>query len=285
MNQEHYENDKLTSKKRRHKKKRKMIQGVMIFILCIITFLSGRATAEADRDLDLQSFQAPEHLTSVNSNITAETSDNIESKTLENEDQKDGQDEKKEKSGFDVWNLMLVNKSHPIPNDFSVDLVQLKNGHSIDKRAYPELQAMMDDARSAGLDPLICSSYRTMEKQTSLYNRQVEKYLGQGYTEEDARAEAGKWVAVPGTSEHQAGLAVDIVSKSYQSLDKQQESTAEQAWLMENCHKYGFILRYPENKSEITGIGYEPWHYRYVGKEAAAEIMKTGICLEEYLDY
>lgn len=248
MNQEQYENERLTSKKR-GLKKRKIIQGVMIVILCILTFLSGRATAEADQDRNFSSLKAPEQLTSV-----------------------------------DVWNLMLVNKSHPIPNDFNVDLVQLKNGHAIDKRAYPDLQAMMDDARSAGLNPLICSSYRTMEKQTSLYNRQVEKYLGQGYTEEDARAEAGKWVAVPGTSEHQAGLAVDIVSKSYQSLDKQQESTAEQVWLMENCHKYGFILRYPENKSEITGIGYEPWHYRYVGKEAAAEIMKTGICLEEYLD-
>lgn len=183
-----------------------------------------------------------------------------------------------------AWNLILVNKSNPIPNEFSVDLEKLKNGHAIDKRDYPDLQAMMDDARAAGLSPLICSSYRTMEKQTSLYDRQVEKYRDQGYSEEEEKKEAGKWVAVPGTSEHQAGLAADIVSESYQSLDKKQESTAEQIWLMENCYKYGFILRYPEKKSEITGIGYEPWHYRYVGKEAAAEITEKGICLEEYLN-
>jgi len=213
----------------------------------------------------------PEQLISEKIKIAAERTDSVESETLEKEEQKD-------------WKLMLVNKSNPIPNDFSVDLIQLKNGHSIDKRAYPDLQAMMDDARTAGLVPLICSSYRTMEKQTSLYDRQVRKYQDQGYSEEEAKEEAGKWVAVPGTSEHQAGLAVDIVSENYQSLDKQQESTAEQLWLMENCHKYGFILRYPEDKGEITGIGYEPWHYRYVGKEAAGEIKEKGICLEEYLN-
>ena len=97
--------------------------------------------------------------------------------------------------------------------------------------------------------------------------------------------EAEKWVAVPGTSEHQTGLALDIISLYYQVLDKNQENTAEQKWLMENSYKYGFILRYPSDKSEITGINYEPWHYRYVGKEAAKEIYEMGLCLEEYLEY
>ncbi len=285
MNQKQYQNVRMTSNKIRVRKKRKIIRGAMIIILCIITFLSGRATAEANRGLTLPSLQVPEQLISERTKITAERKDDIESETFKNEEQKEVQDQQKEESDFDEWKLILVNKSHPVPNDFSVDLVQLKNGHSFDKRAYPDLQMMMDDARAAGLNPLICSSYRTMEKQTTLYTRQVEKYLEKGYTEEDARAEAGKWVAVPGTSEHQTGLAVDIVSNSYQSLDKQQANTSEQVWLMENCHKYGFILRYPKDKCEITGIGYEPWHYRYVGKEAAAEIMKAGICLEEYLDH
>lgn len=103
-----------------------------------------------------------------------------------------------------------------------------------------------------------------------------------GYSEEGAREEAARWVARPGTSEHETGLAVDIVDKGYQILDRKQEQTPVQQWLMEHCVRYGFILRYPTDKSELTGIGYEPWHYRYVGPEAAAAIMEQGICLEEY---
>jgi D-alanyl-D-alanine carboxypeptidase len=118
----------------------------------------------------------------------------------------------------------------------------------------------------------------------TLFENKIGKYLSNGLSNQEATVEAAKWIAVPGTSEHQTGLAVDIVAKSYQMLDKEQENTPEQKWLMENSYKYGFILRYPENKSDITGISYEPWHYRYVGKEAAKEIYENGICLEEYLE-
>ncbi len=124
---------------------------------------------------------------------------------------------------------------------------------------------------------------RTNEKQERLFNNKIENYKAKGYSEEDAKKEAAKWVAVPGTSEHQLGLSVDIVSLNNQMLDESQEKTEEQKWLMKNSYKYGFILRYPSDKIEITGIGYEPWHYRYVGKEAAAEITQKGIALEEYL--
>lgn len=181
------------------------------------------------------------------------------------------------------WNLLLVNRWNKIPDNFSIELTQLKNGHAIDERAYPDLQDMMDAMRAEGLSPLICSSYRTYEKQQTLYNNQVSKYLAKGYSQSEAEAEAGKWVAVPGTSEHQTGLAVDIVDINYQMLDEKQEDTAVQKWLIKNAYKYGFILRYPSDKSEITGINYEPWHYRYVGKEVAKEIYEEGICLEEYL--
>lgn len=181
------------------------------------------------------------------------------------------------------WRLLLVNPWNTLPEGFSVQLTTLKNGHAIDERAYPELQAMMDAARAEGLSPIICSSYRTQEKQQALFDAQVNKNLAQGYSREEAERKAGEWVAVPGTSEHQSGLAIDIVSLDYQILDENQEKTPEQKWLMENCWKYGFILRYPTDKSELTGIGYEPWHYRYVGKEAAKEITEKGLCLEEYL--
>ena len=181
------------------------------------------------------------------------------------------------------WNLLLVNPQNPLPSDFSVDLTQLKNGYQVESRAYPALQDMMDDARAAGLSPIICSAYRSVERQTTLYNNKVQEFRNMGYDEAEAKRNAAQWVAVPGTSEHHTGLAMDIVAESYQSLDKQQEQTAEQKWLMTHCAEYGFILRFPEDKSEITGIAYEPWHYRYVGKEAAQYIMEHGICLEEYL--
>lgn len=181
------------------------------------------------------------------------------------------------------WRLLLVNRWNKLPSNYSVDVRRIKGGHAVDERVYPDLQDMMDDARSAGLDPVICSSYRTPQKQQRLFAQQIAKYRGQGYAEEEAYNQAAMWVAIPGTSEHETGLALDIVARSYQLLDKNQENTAEQRWLMENSYKYGFILRYPNDKSDITGIEYEPWHYRYVGKEAAAEIYKKGICLEEYL--
>ena len=104
-----------------------------------------------------------------------------------------------------------------------------------------------------------------------------------GHEQPPMSTEAGRWVAVPGTSEHQTGLAVDLVSASYQVLNRKQEQTKEQKWLMEHCWEYGFILRFPSDKSDVTGIGYEPWHYRYVGKETALAMRDSGLCLEEYL--
>ena len=186
----------------------------------------------------------------------------------------------------DDWNLILVNGDHPLPEDFQIPaLTQLRNNHAIDQRAYPALQRMMDDCRAEGLEPTICSSYRSWEKQEELFQRKVQSCLPQAGSLEEAEEQAAVWVARPGTSEHQAGLAVDIVDKSYQLLDEGQEKTAVQQWLMEHCAEYGFILRYPTEKSALTGVGYEPWHYRYVGEEAAGEIMRQGLCLEEYLGY
>lgn len=182
------------------------------------------------------------------------------------------------------WSLILVNPWNKLPDGFSVEVTKLKNNHAIDRRAYPDLQKMMDDARAEGLSPFICSSYRTADKQEALFTNKIKYYLNQGYSQKNAEKEAAKWIAIPGTSEHQTGLAVDIVATSYQILDEKQENTAEQKWLMENCWKYGFVLRFPADKCDITGINYEPWHYRYVGKEAAKEIYERGICLEEYLN-
>lgn len=183
------------------------------------------------------------------------------------------------------WRLLLVNGESPLPEGFEApELTLLQNGHAVDSRAYPALQRMMDDCRAAGLQPLICSSYRSEDTQRLLFEQEVENWLAKGYGRAEAEEQAARWVARPGTSEHQTGLALDIVDLTYQVLDQEQEDTAVQRWLMAHCGEYGFILRYPTDKGGLTGVNYEPWHYRYVGEAAARAIMDGGLCLEEYLD-
>lgn len=181
------------------------------------------------------------------------------------------------------WKLLLVNPWHTLPEEYEMELATLSNGLQVDKRIYDDLEDMLSACREAGLSPIVCSAYRTEATQARLYRNKVARVRASGVPEDQVEAEAARWVAKPGTSEHQTGLALDIVAASYQILDEKQEDTAEQQWLMENSWKYGFVLRYPSEKSEITGIGYEPWHYRYVGKAAAAAMHRTGECLEEYL--
>ena len=181
------------------------------------------------------------------------------------------------------WELLLVNPWNELPEDYDITLKALSNGMKVDERIYDDLNAMLAACRKAGLSPKVCSAYRTQAKQTYLYNNKIARLRNAGYSKKAAETEAVRWVARPGTSEHQLGLALDIVSSSYQGLTKKQEKTAEQKWLMEHCWEYGFILRYPNDKSEVTGIGYEPWHYRYVGQEVAMDMRDSGLCLEEYL--
>ncbi len=181
------------------------------------------------------------------------------------------------------WRLLLVNAGNPLPEAYQTELASLKNGLQVDVRIYDDLNAMLGDCWKAGLRPVVCSAYRSQATQTRLYREKIARLRAQGFSKEAAAAEAGRWVAVPGTSEHQTGLALDLVSLDYQLLDEKQAETPEQQWLMAHSWEYGFILRYPTEKSALTGIGYEPWHYRYVGREAAAAIHRRGICLEEYL--
>ena len=179
----------------------------------------------------------------------------------------------------DDWQLLLVNQWNSLPDGYAPELTELWNGESVDSRIYPDLQEMFDDARAVGLNPYVNSGYRTAQVQQSLMDEEINDYMVQGYSEAEARRLAEQWVAVPGTSEHQLGLAVDISME-----DTATQTTSDMwQWLMKNSYKYGFILRYPEDKTNITGISYEPWHYRYVGREAAEEIYRSGLCLAEYL--
>ena len=181
------------------------------------------------------------------------------------------------------WYLTLANLDHPLPSDWEIETVTLANGLEVDARIVSALDQMMDDCRAAGLSPMVCSGYRTVTRQTELFQEKIDELMGDGLTYDEAYTAAATVVAIPGTSEHNLGLAVDICATDYQLLDDAQAETPEQQWLMEHCAEYGFILRYPQGKEEITGIIWEPWHYRYVGVEAATEIMQSGLCLEEYL--
>lgn len=174
--------------------------------------------------------------------------------------------------------LMLVNSTHALPEGYTVDLTELSNGQSVATLIYPALQQMFDDARSQGIYPVVASGYRTPEKQQSLMDEKIQSLVEQGYSQESAQAEALKWVNQVGYSEHQSGLAVDINADGIHSAGYEVYD-----WLAQNAWQYGFILRYPENKTDITGTSYEPWHYRYVGVEAAQAITEQGVCLEEYL--
>ena len=188
-------------------------------------------------------------------------------------------------AGQDDWRFILVNPWYMLPEGYDeVATSSIPNGESVDSRCYPEFVRMLDDCRAAGGQPVVCSSYRSHAKQVVLFDDQVKGLMAKGMKKQDAEAQAGTEVAVPGTSEHELGLAVDICDYKYQNLDDAQADTVTQKWLINHCWEYGFILRYPKNKTGITGIIYEPWHYRYVGKEAAKEITEKGICLEEYLE-
>ena len=181
------------------------------------------------------------------------------------------------------WNLILVNKWNELDAGYKPELTEIASGHKVDSRIVDSLREMIAGAKKAGYAIYILSSYRDINKQISLYDAEVSKWLYQGMDQESAEAKAGTIVAYPGTSEHHLGLAVDLVSSEHVRLDQDAEKTKGYQWLVAHCHEYGFILRYPNNTTDVTGIIYEPWHFRYVGEEAATEIMEAGITLEEYL--
>lgn len=179
--------------------------------------------------------------------------------------------------------LVLVNKLYKLPDDYHVALHELNNGEMVAECMYEDLKAMWFDGeeQNPGFSYNVCSGYRTAEKQEQLLEQEIEDNINIGMSEEEA--DALLTVAPSGYSEHETGLAVDIVSERNQMLDDTQELTPENQWLQEHCYEYGFILRYPKGKESVTGYSYESWHFRYVGKEAAKEIHDRGITLEEYL--
>ena len=184
----------------------------------------------------------------------------------------------------DDWNLLLVNKQHPVPEEHTFELGTIAGAMKCDARILPELFAMLQAAKDDGVYLAVCSPYRDISRQEILFNRKIKMHMGNGYSYLEAYKKASQIVTVPGASEHQIGLALDIISDDYTSLDEGFANTKAGKWLKEHSKEYGFILRYPKGKEYITGIDYEPWHFRYVGKDAATIIMDNGITLEEFVE-
>lgn len=182
------------------------------------------------------------------------------------------------------WNLLLVNKQHPVPENYTFELGTIAGVMKCDERILPELFAMLQAAKDDGVSLVICSPYRDLARQEKLFNRKIRLHMKNGYSYLEAYKKASQIVTVPGASEHQIGLALDIISNTYTSLDEGFADTEAGKWLKEHSREYGFILRYPKGKEYITGIDYEPWHFRYVGKEAAEIIMDNEITLEEFVE-
>ena len=192
----------------------------------------------------------------------------------------------KDYSSFDksAWNLLLVNKQHPIPEDYSYTLGSISGNMKCDERIIEPLNDMINAANEEGIYLKVCSPYRDLNRQEYLFKKKMKQYLNTGKSFIDAYREASSVVTVPGASEHEIGLSLDIVSTSHQTLDEKFGETDAGQWLMNNAYKFGFILRYPKGKEDITGIIYEPWHYRYVGREAAEIIYEEKITLEEFIE-
>jgi len=173
--------------------------------------------------------------------------------------------------------VTLVNASHPTPSDLQLDLVGLENNQAIDRSCYDALMALLEACKADGCNPQVTSGYRSYATQHDLFYGRINSRVAEGESYDSAYWAVRLSVAVPGTSEHHLGLAADISGYGSNSTNRVYE------WLAEHCWEYGFILRYLDGKSDITGIIHEPWHVRYVGTEVSMDMKDTGLCLEEYL--
>lgn len=186
------------------------------------------------------------------------------------------------------WALFLVNADNPLPNNYVPQLAKVVGSFQMDKRAAKYAIAMLLDAANDGVELTVISAYRSYEKQQDNFNDYMLYLEERGYSKEEAYKVTLSQIALPGTSEHNAGLALDIVSPGYYTiygeLSDEFEETEQFRWLYENSWKYGFILRYPKDKQNITNIIYEPWHYRFVGRYHAHRIYESGLTLEEYIE-
>lgn len=250
--------------KRRKLNKKKVALVAIVFLLLIILIVKGMKRGKAVET------SSNENTTQVNT-----TTNEIP------ENQVPEEPEVKPKKEITDWRLTLANYENILPEDFEIELANIDDTKQFDARAIEYLNKMMNDMRKSGIANVwVQSAYRSVERQKELYDNSVQKYLKQGKTQEEAEKLTEEYINKPGASDHNLGLAVD-----FNNVDNNFEDLKAFKWLKENAENYGFILRYPKDKEDITKIEYESWHWRFVGEEHAKKMNELNMCLEEYVEY
>lgn len=258
---------KKNQKKKLNKKKLIMVILIPVLIVVIIK-INNRKEIETSQN---ESKEPEEVLT--NSITTTDTEKELENNENENNI--------KNKIEITDWRLTLANYDNILPEDFEVELADIDSTRQFDARAISYLKNMINDMKKAGNTNIWCqSAFRSIKRQKELYDASIEKYLKQGKSEKEAEELTLEYINRPGGSDHNLGLAVD-----FNYVDNSFAKTSEYKWLLKNAENYGFILRYPEDKEDITKIAYESWHWRYVGEEHAKRMNELNMCLEEYVEY
>lgn len=187
--------------------------------------------------------------------------------------------------------MLLVNREHKVSSDYvGSNLVEYsgENHYRLNATCAAALKELIDAGKGAGYNYILYSGYRSYSSQYNKYYNKIAAYQNEGKSEAEAIRLTNQYYAPPGGSEHHTGLAADVcipsIVNQYGALHENYENTAEFRWFSQHAHEYGFILRYPKGDEDITGYNYEPWHYRYVGKEIAADIYRQGVTLEEYVE-
>lgn len=265
------------------KNKVKFIRGIIIIFVVVIfvvymllSIFSGIISAFTKKEDKQQE--------NTQTNQTAQTNELDENKitnTVDSNKTTQVSSNKVLPSELQEWNLKLVNKDNSVERTYVPELEELDDGVMFDKRALPYLKRMINAMYNDGITGFwVQSAYRSYDKQEELFNKKVESYKNQGKSQEEAERLAQQVVQRPEMSEHNLGLAAD-----FNKVTNEFEQTKAFTWLQKNAQNYGFILRYPKNKQETTGITYESWHWRYVGEKHAKVIKERGYCLEEYIEY
>lgn len=259
------------------KNKAKFIRGIIvifiavIFIVYMLTSIVSGVVSIFTKKEDKQEQQAKDQQTQIQEPQTNTIDEPQVAQTVANT----------VPEVLNEWNLKLVNKDNSVERTYVPELEELDDGVMFDKRALPYLKKMINAMYNDKLTGFwVQSAYRSYDKQEELFNNKVNSYKNQGKSQEEAERLAQQVVQRPEMSEHNLGLAAD-----FNKVTNEFEQTKAFTWLQKNAANYGFILRYPKDKQEITGITYESWHWRYVGEEHAKVMKEKGYCLEEYVEY
>lgn len=279
---------KMRKKRRQRRRRRLLLLAVAaVALIALLLFLIFKGIGAGDKD---ESSSAQQSSSAVQSQSQPAQSAGSASQQTQSGSEPASAPASDSGSGIEVvgsrddWRLILANKNSPLPEGYAPELVTLADSSlQMQTEAAAAFDEMRQAANATGLHLMACSTYRSVERQTELYDAEVQKWIDKGYAEADAREKAATVVMIPGCSEHNTGLAVDVGSVTNQRVEEDFENEPEFDWLQEHAAEYGFILRYPSDKQAITGVSYEPWHYRYVGVENAKAIKESGLCLEEYL--